>query len=390
MSPVPKQEMKADPPENRRRAIFFGFPILNLFQQIWDMPSVENHPFDAYHGPEPYIFVSYSHQDEAVVFPEISRLHQLGYRIWYDEGITPGSKWNDEIALAVEEAAHFIVFISDAAISSEYVENEINYALELRKPFLAIHLAGIKLPRGLRFRMSKLQAIHKWELSEDHYYRKLGGALPAETRGVIVDEGPLVVPPPVRPPDRQEKREELEPVEREQLEKEPVERERIEEEEQQDARNPPPVVKRDHPALWFFCRKELGTEELVCDLWTGTDKQEVKIPLCPKCKKGKNFSPLLNPGFFSEFGSDLVMIGGAVLGNYLVWSGYLYGFIHPMLGSISSLAVAAVGLGSICLAGRGLLVLGGLSFLAFQFMTGGFAYPKLVLYPALQEKIRAG
>ncbi len=47
-------------------------------------------PFPAYEGSEPYIFVSYSHEDAAAVYPEIEWLRQQGVNIWYDEGISPG------------------------------------------------------------------------------------------------------------------------------------------------------------------------------------------------------------------------------------------------------------------------------------------------------------
>ncbi len=50
-------------------------------------------PFAAYVDDEPFIFVSYAHADKALVYPEIRRLHDIGYRIWYDEGIPPISEW---------------------------------------------------------------------------------------------------------------------------------------------------------------------------------------------------------------------------------------------------------------------------------------------------------
>ncbi|MCE0499001.1 MAG: SUMF1/EgtB/PvdO family nonheme iron enzyme [Methylacidiphilales bacterium] len=143
-----------------------------------------NHPFDAYHGREPYIFVSYSHKDGTEVFSEISRLNQHGYRIWYDEGIDPGNEWTEEIARALEGAAYFMVFISEDSVRSTNVRNEINFALNRGKPFLAIHLADIKLPSGLELRMADIQAIYRWQISDDQYYRKLERALlPTTKRG---------------------------------------------------------------------------------------------------------------------------------------------------------------------------------------------------------------
>ncbi len=41
-------------------------------------------PFDAYKGEAPYIFVSYAHLNSDTVYAHITRLHNEGFRIWYD------------------------------------------------------------------------------------------------------------------------------------------------------------------------------------------------------------------------------------------------------------------------------------------------------------------
>ena len=41
-------------------------------------------PFPAYLGDEPYVFVSYAHDDAAAVYPELERLNAGGLNIWYD------------------------------------------------------------------------------------------------------------------------------------------------------------------------------------------------------------------------------------------------------------------------------------------------------------------
>ena len=43
--------------------------------------------FPPYEGPEPYIFVGYSHQDSARILPILDTMMHDGYRVWYDEGI---------------------------------------------------------------------------------------------------------------------------------------------------------------------------------------------------------------------------------------------------------------------------------------------------------------
>ena len=39
-------------------------------------------PFQAYQGEDPYIFASYAHASDAVVYPDLDQLHNCGYRVW--------------------------------------------------------------------------------------------------------------------------------------------------------------------------------------------------------------------------------------------------------------------------------------------------------------------
>ena len=139
-------------------------------------------PFEAYSGHEPYVFVSYAHRDAQAVFPEIQRLHQQGFRIWYDEGIDPGNEWPEEIARAVLGCELFVVFVTDNAVASVNVRNEIAYALGRKKPFLAVHLAETKLPPGLELQLGNLQAVLKWKMTTESYERKMGKTLSPSLR----------------------------------------------------------------------------------------------------------------------------------------------------------------------------------------------------------------
>ena len=69
-------------------------------------------PFRAYRGDEPYAFVCYAHKDADVVYPEISRLHDSGVNISYDDGISPGELFTDELAEIIEGAAVFLFFVT--------------------------------------------------------------------------------------------------------------------------------------------------------------------------------------------------------------------------------------------------------------------------------------
>ena len=141
------------------------------------IPGKGRYPIPAYKGPEPYIFLSYSHKNADKVLPEIDRLCKLGYHVWYDEGIAPGNEWTREIANALEKAAFFLVMLSPEAAISENVQNEIYYAVEDKKPFLAVHLAETKLEGGVRLQIGTKQAILKYNMSDEEYVFKLVEAL---------------------------------------------------------------------------------------------------------------------------------------------------------------------------------------------------------------------
>ena len=126
-------------------------------------------PFVAYEGDEKYIFVSYAHKDRNLVFPEIKRFHDEGYPIWYDDGLTPGQEWDDEIAMALLGCSLLIVFISKNSMASTNVQDEIKLALEEKIDITPIYLEDAKLPPGLRLRLSNKHAIFKHSLSDEDY-----------------------------------------------------------------------------------------------------------------------------------------------------------------------------------------------------------------------------
>jgi hypothetical protein len=150
--------------------------LLESIRKIFSPPPEP--PFEAYSGQDPYLFVSYCHKDSSLVYPEINRLNQFGFRIWYDEGIDPGNEWPDEVAMALEKCSFFMVFITPQSVVSKNVRNEINFAINHEKPFLAIHVVETILPKGLELRMGDIQAILKWRMQEDRYFRQMEKTLP--------------------------------------------------------------------------------------------------------------------------------------------------------------------------------------------------------------------
>ena len=133
------------------------------------VPGVGRLPYPAYRGKEPYIFVSYAHVDSPRVFPEIAHFNEAGFHVWYDEGIAPGNEWSEAIAEALSNCAVFVVMITQKSAVRPNVLNEIDYALNENKPFLAIFLEETQLSPGLKLRISRMQAILKYNMSDEEY-----------------------------------------------------------------------------------------------------------------------------------------------------------------------------------------------------------------------------
>jgi len=126
-------------------------------------------PISAYRGDGPYVFVSYAHADSEVVYAELARLAGEGFNLWYDEGITPSARWTDELATAVEHCSVFLAYISPNFVSSETCLNELDFALNRKRPVLAVHLANTTLPAGVELALGGKQAVHRYQLKVDAY-----------------------------------------------------------------------------------------------------------------------------------------------------------------------------------------------------------------------------
>ncbi len=156
-------------------------------------------PFAAYRGTEGYVFVCYSHQDRLAVYNDLALLRSRGVRIWYDEGISPGSEWSDALATALEGAALMLFYASGASASSRHCRDEINFAHNRDTRILPIYLEPVVLRGGLELSLSSTQAIPRHALADEKYLPKLLGVLPAGVVGVAGSGGAETVTRAVRP-----------------------------------------------------------------------------------------------------------------------------------------------------------------------------------------------
>ncbi len=150
-------------------------------------------PFSAYKGDGPYVFVCYAHEDSEAVFREIAWLNDYGVNVWYDEGISPGNEWREELAAAIQGCTRMLFFVTPRSVVSEHCRRELNFAQEESREVVAVHLEPTDMPAGLRLGLNNRQAIVKHELAEEEFHKRL-------MRVVHEGEGPTVprIPAPGR------------------------------------------------------------------------------------------------------------------------------------------------------------------------------------------------
>ena len=128
----------------------------------------------AYEGNEPYIFISYAHKDSKRVYPILEELNRRGYRVWYDDGIAPGSEWPENIAQHLSGCSLTLAFISPSSIASDNCRREVTFALSKRKPFLGILLEPTEMSLGMEMQLSAQQCIMKYSYTtEESFYNKV-------------------------------------------------------------------------------------------------------------------------------------------------------------------------------------------------------------------------
>ena len=136
-------------------------------------------PLPSYSGDAPYFFVTYGHDDVALVHPEMRALQQAGFNLWYDDGIHVGAVWRQAIADALSNAAGVLFFATRSSIQSDNCQKELNFALDEGKPVLVLKLDDTKLPNLLRLSLSDRQMLDRANFDGDAYRTRLVEAMAA-------------------------------------------------------------------------------------------------------------------------------------------------------------------------------------------------------------------
>ena len=99
-------------------------------------------PFEPCDDP-PYLFVCYGHDDQQVVFPEMTWLNGCGVRQWFDRGIPFGAPhWDRKVVAQITSPDCFgvLFFMTIQSLQSNQCKIELTEAERLKKPIYIIEL----------------------------------------------------------------------------------------------------------------------------------------------------------------------------------------------------------------------------------------------------------
>ena len=178
---IPKQSLTTIKPNKNldfaikwyKKAKQNGYDAKKCDKKINEIIKKKNNFLEPYEGHDPYIFISYCHKNQDMVMDILNNLSRLGYRFWYDKGINVGSSWNDNIASHIDNASHFIFFLSNDFIQSKYCLDELEYAKSEDKQIIPVCIEETKISGGLKLSINRLQVLNKYQFSESYFYDQI-------------------------------------------------------------------------------------------------------------------------------------------------------------------------------------------------------------------------
>src|ERR1700692_3107228 len=151
--------------------------------------------------PELFLFVSHVSEDRAAAMEVVEELERRGVRCWIAPRDLPaGTRFDDQIADAIESAAAMLLIFSDRCNDSDYISREVTVAGESQKVIIPFRIENAQPKRGLRVRLSDLHWIDGFasrERAVDQLVKKFHDPSGAAAREVGADQAPRQHPSPV-------------------------------------------------------------------------------------------------------------------------------------------------------------------------------------------------
>lgn len=133
--------------------------------------------FLPYSGDEPYIFLSYAHDDTERIYKIAKQLHQDGYRIWYDEEVKAGEDHKEKISNSIRNASFMLCFVSPSYVNSDYCRRELSYAIDQRVTIIPVKLDKFTSEiSSVDFNLTGVSWINAFDMEESEVIERIKGS----------------------------------------------------------------------------------------------------------------------------------------------------------------------------------------------------------------------
>jgi DNA-binding response OmpR family regulator len=89
-----------------------------------------------------HVFISYSHKDSDYTHKLAEEIERHNIPVWIDDRIDYGTRWPHVIQEKIDTCAAFVLIMSDHARASDWVNNELTYAMTKGKKVFPLLLKG--------------------------------------------------------------------------------------------------------------------------------------------------------------------------------------------------------------------------------------------------------
>ena len=120
-----------------------------------------------------YVFISYSRSNSKKVLELIEELKNRGVNIWYDGCIPGGEEWDNEIGKKLLGSKTVFLFLSQQAIMSRNVRNEIRMAQNHKIPIIPVFLEEVLLSPGAELQLSGYQSYMYYAIGKESFLDKI-------------------------------------------------------------------------------------------------------------------------------------------------------------------------------------------------------------------------
>ena len=117
------------------------------------------------------VFISYKKEDSRIAERVVAGLRTEGFSVWWDEGLTPKTAWDEELEREIADAATVVVLWTPRSIGSEWVRTEAHYAQD-RGKLIPVMMEECSIP--LAFMLRQTVILREWRGDrENQAWRKL-------------------------------------------------------------------------------------------------------------------------------------------------------------------------------------------------------------------------